>query len=79
MPRHQEHLGLVDKGVILYRQLLNGDNMAKVERGEDPMGTIRDPAQKRADPHPHRGRPRWQLARLHLAPPLEGPIAIPTS
>jgi 5,5'-dehydrodivanillate O-demethylase len=43
-PRNHEHLGLVDKGVILFRQLLN-ENIEKVQRGEDPMGTIRDPAQ----------------------------------
>jgi 5,5'-dehydrodivanillate O-demethylase len=42
MPRHLEHLGLVDQGVILYRRLLE-ENMAKVQRGVDPMGLIRDP------------------------------------
>ena len=42
--RSQEHLGLSDKGVILYRKLLE-DNMAKVQRGEDPMCTFRDPAE----------------------------------
>ena len=42
-PRNYEHLGLVDKSVILYRQLLS-ENIAKVQRGEDPLGTIRDPA-----------------------------------
>jgi 5,5'-dehydrodivanillate O-demethylase oxygenase subunit len=41
--RSQEHLGLSDKGVILYRKLLE-ENMAKVQRGEDPMNVFRDPA-----------------------------------
>jgi 5,5'-dehydrodivanillate O-demethylase len=41
-PRNLEHLGLVDQGVILYRRLLE-ENMAKVQRGEDPMGLVRDP------------------------------------
>lgn len=41
--RTQEHLGPGDKGIILYHKMLN-DNMDKVERGEDPMGVIRDPA-----------------------------------
>lgn len=34
-PRHLEHLGASDKGVILYRRMLM-DAMAAVERGEDP-------------------------------------------
>jgi 5,5'-dehydrodivanillate O-demethylase len=41
MPRHLEHLGLVDQGVILYRRLLE-ENMAKVQEGKDPMGLVRD-------------------------------------
>ena len=32
-----------DKGILLYRKLLL-ENLEKVERGEDPMGVIRDPA-----------------------------------
>jgi len=39
--RTLEHLAASDKGVILYHKLLN-ENMARVERGEDPMGIIRD-------------------------------------
>lgn len=41
--REQEHLGLSDKGVILFRKQLE-ENIRKVERGEDPMNTFRDPA-----------------------------------
>ena len=41
--RTTERLGTSDKGVILYRNLLL-EQMAKVERGEDPMGVIRDRA-----------------------------------
>ena len=41
--RDEEHLGLSDKGVILYRKQLE-ENLRKVERGEDPMNTFRDPA-----------------------------------
>lgn len=40
--RSQEHLGLSDRGVILYRQMLK-DNLAKVLEGEDPMNTFRNP------------------------------------
>jgi len=42
-PRHLEHLGVSDKGIILYRKMLN-DAMDAVARGEDPPGTIRDAA-----------------------------------
>lgn len=38
-----EHLVTSDKGIALYHNLLL-ENADKVERGEDPMGTVRDPA-----------------------------------
>jgi 5,5'-dehydrodivanillate O-demethylase len=41
--RRAERLGSSDKGVILFRHLLE-ENLARITRGEDPMGTIRDPA-----------------------------------
>ena len=41
--RTTERLGTSDKGVILYRSLLL-EQMEKVERGEDPMAVVRDPA-----------------------------------
>ncbi len=40
--RTQEHLVTSDKGVALYHQLLL-ENIEKVERGEDPLGIVRDP------------------------------------
>lgn len=40
--RSQEHLGLSDRGIILYRKLLR-DNLEGVQRGEDPMNVFRDP------------------------------------
>jgi 5,5'-dehydrodivanillate O-demethylase len=42
-PRQHEHLGLLDRGIIEYRQMLS-ENIARVECGEDPLGVIRDPA-----------------------------------
>jgi hypothetical protein len=42
--RTTERLGSSDKGIILYRQMLD-DNARKVERGEDPKNVIRDSAQ----------------------------------
>ena len=41
--RTQENLGLSDKGVNLYRRMLEA-NVARVKRGEDPMNVFRDPA-----------------------------------
>ena len=41
--RHLEKLGTTDRGVILFRNILKRE-LEKVARGEDPMGTIRDPA-----------------------------------
>ncbi|MGA2393649.1 MAG: Rieske 2Fe-2S domain-containing protein [Candidatus Lustribacter sp.] len=41
--RSLERLGTTDMGIIAYRQMLHRE-LEKVERGEDPMGVIRDPA-----------------------------------
>jgi 5,5'-dehydrodivanillate O-demethylase len=40
--RSTEHLADSDRGIALLRNLLF-ENIAKVEKGEDPMGVIRDP------------------------------------
>jgi 5,5'-dehydrodivanillate O-demethylase len=40
--RTREHLVTSDKGLILFHEMIL-DNIARVERGEDPMGVIRDP------------------------------------
>ena len=40
--RTTEHLVTSDKGILLYRKVLM-ENIERVERGEDPMGVIRDP------------------------------------
>jgi 5,5'-dehydrodivanillate O-demethylase len=41
--RTTERLGTTDRGVILYRSVLL-EQAEKAERGEDPLGVIRDPA-----------------------------------
>jgi 5,5'-dehydrodivanillate O-demethylase oxygenase subunit len=41
--RYHEHLASSDKGILLYRKLLE-ENMQAVEHGDDPMGLIRDKA-----------------------------------
>lgn len=40
--RTVEHLARSDQGVVLFHNLLL-ENLEKIERGEDPMGVIRDP------------------------------------
>lgn len=46
--RTKETLGRSDKGVILYRKLLE-DGMQAVEKGEDPMNVFRDASMNRID------------------------------
>jgi 5,5'-dehydrodivanillate O-demethylase oxygenase subunit len=41
--RSKEHLGEGDRGVIMYRKLLR-EQIEAVQKGEDPVGTNRDPA-----------------------------------
>lgn len=41
--RSREHLGVSDRGIILFRKLIQ-EQIEAVERGEDPIGVIRDPA-----------------------------------
>jgi len=41
-----EHLGVSDKGVIMLRKLYK-DSMDAIAAGQDPIGTIRDPAKNR--------------------------------
>jgi 5,5'-dehydrodivanillate O-demethylase len=40
--RSTEHLGVSDYGIVMLRQMLF-DAMAAVERGDDPLGIVRDP------------------------------------
>jgi 5,5'-dehydrodivanillate O-demethylase len=42
--RTQEHLASSDRGVVMYRRMLV-EQMERVERGEEPMAVIRDPAE----------------------------------
>jgi 5,5'-dehydrodivanillate O-demethylase len=55
--RTTERLGTSDKGVILFRNVIL-EQIEKVERGEDPMGVIRDPA---------KNEPYIQIAREGVA------------
>jgi 5,5'-dehydrodivanillate O-demethylase len=57
--RTREHLASSDRGVALYHQLLM-EQMDKVERGEEPMALVRDPAEN--EPMIEIGRERRGVA-----------------
>jgi 5,5'-dehydrodivanillate O-demethylase len=44
--RSREHLATADRGILIFRKMLK-EEMAKVKRGKDPIGVIRDPARNR--------------------------------
>ncbi len=67
--RTTERLGTSDKGVILFRNLLL-EQIEKVERGEDPMGVIRDPAVN--EPYITIGRERMALKASEVRCDLTG-------
>ena len=57
--RTREHLASSDRGVALYHRLLM-EQMDKVERGEEPMALVRDPAEN--EPMIEIGRERRGIA-----------------
>ncbi len=59
-----EHLGESDKGIILYRKLLE-EQVAVVQDGEDPLGTIRDPGKNERLSIPQEG---WDTMRPDISP-----------
>lgn len=61
--RTTERLGTTDKGVILYRSLLL-EQSERVERGEDPLGVIRNPAEN-------------EVIRLNLEGPAHNAVGTP--
>ncbi len=64
MDRTNEHLVTSDKGVILFHNLI-WENIDKVERGEDPLGLVRDPAKNEPYIHiRHEGVARAGYARV---------------
>ena len=44
--RTQEHLGVADRGIVIFRKLVK-DQIEIVAKGGEPMGIIRDPARNR--------------------------------
>ncbi len=65
--RTQEHLVTSDKGVILYHNLIM-ESIEKVERGEDPMGVVRDEAKNTPYIGLRRERASRKMARIDLEP-----------
>ena len=61
--RTTERLGTSDKGVILFRNLLD-EQIEKVERGQDPMGVVRDAAKN--EPFIKIGRERVALSAYEI-------------
>ncbi len=59
-----EHLGESDKGIILYRKLLE-EQMAVVQDGGDPLGTIRDPGKNERLSIPQEG---WDAMPPDMSP-----------
>ena len=71
--RTNEHLGASDQGIVAYRQMLRRE-IEKVERGEDPIGTLRDASRnqridlpnERKKHHNSDGFASW-ISRTHAA------------
>lgn len=70
--RSRENLGASDQGVALYRRMLKRE-IKKVQRGEDPIGVIRDPARNARIDLPNeknkkhfRGSFRTFIKRTHM-------------
>ena len=57
--RTAEHLGQSDKGVILYRKLLE-EQLDRIANGEDPMGVMRDKSKNEPSINLQREGPRLQ-------------------
>jgi len=77
--RTEEHLGVSDKGIIMFRKLL-GEQLEVVARGEDPIGVIRDPVHNeciRFDVSQGSAHPRWQDVRWEKADDSSPEIIVP--
>ena len=77
--RSGEHLGRSDKGIILFRQMLE-ENIRRVEQGDDPINVFREPAAnvylsmrtERAGGHRYAGSRSRQGAATKYSPILSG-------
>jgi len=63
LDRTQENLGDSDRGIVLYRHLLDGQ-LKNIEAGKDPINVFRDPAQNVCLKLPTESRERFLTGRL---------------
>ena len=73
--RSAERLGTSDKGVILLRNLLN-EQLEKVERGEDPMAVVRDPARNQCIRVPREDNAFFTHTGGMIGDGVEDPLAL---
>jgi 5,5'-dehydrodivanillate O-demethylase len=71
--RSTERLGSSDKGVILYRSVLM-EQMERVARGEDPMGTLRDPSKNEIIAIPREGAGFYVTGGGHFTEKTTDPL-----
>jgi 5,5'-dehydrodivanillate O-demethylase len=76
--RSLENLGESDRGVVLYRRVLL-EQLDKIERGEEPLGVVRDPAKNtpwiELPMEKHVG---YTLAGVKAAPDFDWDAMVPT-
>ena len=73
--REDEALGAGDSGIVLLRRVFR-EQMEKVERGEDPLGVLRDPAKNIMIAVPREDRSHYTITGSMLADPVEGAKSI---
>jgi 5,5'-dehydrodivanillate O-demethylase oxygenase subunit len=73
--RTAERLGTSDQGVILLRNILN-EQLEKVERGEDPMAIVRDPARNQCIRVPREEDAFFTHTGGMISGEVEDPLAI---
>lgn len=75
--RSLENLGESDRGVVLYRRVLL-EQLDKIERGEEPLGVVRDPAKN--EPYialPMEKHVGYSLAGVKAAPDRDWDAMVP--
>jgi 5,5'-dehydrodivanillate O-demethylase len=70
--RSNENLGLSDRGIVLYRRMLD-EQIALVEEGKDPtLAVVRDPAKNRLIDFPGASSPVEGMQRIAAARSANG-------
>jgi 5,5'-dehydrodivanillate O-demethylase oxygenase subunit len=75
--RALENLGESDRGVVLYRRVLL-EQLDKIERGEEPLGVVRDPAKNESYIElPMEKHVGYSLAGVRAAPDRDWDAMVP--